>query len=176
MKLYYDSMRRVGAMPEYYFSREYFLTLKGLLGGGFLLAHVRAPSGGIVSSGMFTICSGVVQYHLSGNDIGEEGANGLKLLLHEVRNWAREQGYESLHLGGGVGAQNDPLFQFKSGFSPERAPFYTWRCVVNEAKYMEFCAQWEAINRLPADGLEGYFPAYRKLLPPAEASAARRCA
>jgi len=165
IQLYYDTMRRVGASPEYFFSREYFLSLQNLLGPRFLLAHVRSPSGEIVSSGIFTICKGIVQYHLSGNNIGEDGANALKLLLHEVRRWAKDQGCDYFHLGGGVGAKNDSLFQFKSGFSPRRATFHTWRLIVDEPVYQSLCRKWETQNQMLADPPRGYFPAYRKMLP-----------
>jgi hypothetical protein len=176
ISLYYDSMHRVAAGPEYFFSRSYFLSLQKLLGEKFLLAHVRSPSGTIVSSGIFTLCHGIVQYHLSGNNIGEEGTNALKLLLHGVRLWSKDQGYEQFHLGGGVGAQTDPLFQFKSGFSPARVPFYTWRYVVNEEKYADLNSRWERINRSLADSVDGYFPAYRKVLPPPAPGNLRVCA
>jgi len=166
--LYHDTMRRVGASPEYFFSQAYFVSLQKLLGERFLLAHVRSPAGRIVSSALFTICDGIVQYHLSGNNTDEEGSNALKLLLHSVRGWAQETGQEKFHLGGGVGAQNDPLFQFKSGFSPTRAPFYTWRYVVDAEKYNHLCSRWQQINRTPPESLQGYFPAYRKVRPPPE--------
>jgi lipid II:glycine glycyltransferase (peptidoglycan interpeptide bridge formation enzyme) len=174
--LYYDSMRRVGAGPEYFFSRSYFQSLQKLLGKEFLLAHVRSPSGAIVSSGIFTHSAGIVQYHLSGNNISEEGSNALKLLLHSMRLWSQQQGYVQFHLGGGVGAQNDPLFQFKSGFSPARARFYTWRYIVDEEKYAGLNLRWERINRALADSIDGYFPAYRKILPPPQTGTLRACA
>jgi hypothetical protein len=176
IKLYHDTMRRVGASPEYFFSREYFGSLQKLLGPRFLLAHVRSPSGQIVSSGFFTLCQGIAQYHLSGNNIGEEGANALKLLLHEVRQWAKEHGGEYFHLGGGIGAKSDFLFQFKSGFSSERAPFYTWRLIVDEPVYQRLCRKWEAQNQMLADSPQGYFPAYRKMLPAPVAQSQCQCA
>jgi len=174
--LYHDTMRRVGASPEYFFSHGYFVALQDLLGGRFLLAHVRSRTGHIVSSGLFTVSHGMMQYHLSGNNIGEEGANALKLLLHAMRSWGQANGLEKLHLGGGVGAQNDTLFQFKSGFSSARAPFYTWRYIVDEGKYAELCNRWQQLNHRSTESLGGYFPAYRKLPPPPAPRNERQCA
>ncbi len=174
--LYYETMRRVHASPEYFFSMDYFRSLQRLLGPRFMLAHVRSPAGEIVSSSIFTVCQGVVQYYLSGNNIGEEGANALKLLLHEVRGWAQATGQEKFHFGGGVGARKDSLFQFKSGFSSRRAPFYTWRMVVDDENYSRLCRRWERLNRVDADPIDGYFPAYRKMIPPQERQTERRCA
>jgi hypothetical protein len=69
-------------------------------------------------------------------------------------------------LAAGWGAQNDPLFQFKSGFSPARASFYTWRYIVNAEKYSQLCSRWQQINRIPPESMQGFFPAYRKVQPP----------
>jgi hypothetical protein len=166
VKIYHETMLRVRADPNYFFSEEYFHGLKAALGAGFMLAHVRNPAGEIVSSGIFTACSRIVQYHLSGNSLGGAGADGSKFLLHGIRQWAQEQGCDNFHLGGGVGAKNDSLFLFKSGFSSGRASFHTWRLVVDEPVYQRLCGKWEAQNKMPADSPRGYFPAYRKMLPP----------
>ncbi len=176
INIYHDTMLRVHAEPQYLFSEEYFRALRRVLGAGFVLAHVRNPSGEIVSSGIFTVCSGIVQYHLSGNSLGGQGSDGSKLLLHGMRKWAKERGLEKFHLGGGLGAKSDSLFNFKSGFSSGRATFSSWRLVVEQPVYDRLCRQWERQTRVVADSVTGYFPAYRKILPPPEASTERRCA
>ncbi len=176
VKIYHETMLRVRADPQYFFSQDYFRGLKTALGPGFVLAHVFNPAGEMVSSGIFTVCSGIVQYHLSGNSFGGQGSDGSKLLLHGVRQWAREHGSTHFHLGGGVGARNDSLFLFKSGFSSGRAQFHTWRLIVDAAAYQRLCQRWELLNRQPADAPEGFFPAYRKMLPAPAALGERQCA
>ncbi len=176
VKIYHETMLRVRADPNYFFSEEYFYGLQSALGAGFMLAHVRNPAGEIVSSGIFTTCSRIVQYHLSGNSLGGAGADGSKFLLHGIRQWAREQGFDYFHLGGGVGAKNDSLFMFKSGFSSGRATFHTWRLVVDEPVYQRLCRKWEAQHQMLADSPRGYFPAYRKMLPPPVVQTQRQCA
>jgi len=160
--LYHSTMRRVGASPEYFFSAQYFQRMQEALREKFHLAHVRSPAGTIVSSVLFTVCSGIVQYHLSGNNVENEGSNALKLLLHGIQVWAQQQGLDKFHLGGGLGAVQDALFQFKSGFSSLRAPFYSWRMIVDEKVCGILCRQWEKLNREEADSPEGFFPPYRK--------------
>jgi hypothetical protein len=176
VKIYHDTMVRVQAEPQYFFSEEYIRGLRGVLGPGFVLAHVRDPAGAIVSSGIFTVCSGIVQFHLSGSRLGSDGSDASKFLLHGIRNWTRQCGLEKFHLGGGVGAKNDSLFQFKSGFASGRARFYTWRVVMDSDAYYDLCEQWERRYLETADPLEGYFPAYRKLLPPPLQAVTRWCA
>jgi hypothetical protein len=162
LRLYHETMRRVGAAPEYFFPAWYFEQMQRALGPGFVLAHVRSPAGAIVSSGLFTVCTGIVQYHLTGNSLDQDGSEASKLLLHGVRRWAHQQGYEKFHLGGGVGARKDNLFLFKSGMSSGRAPFYSWRLIVDEAICGALCRQWEKLNQEPTDGPDGFFPPYRK--------------
>lgn len=176
MNIYHDTMLRVGAEPQYFFSEEYFRDFQRILGPGFVLAHARNPSGEIISSGIFTVCSDIVQYHLSGNILGGQGSDGSKLILHGIRKWAHENGLNKFHLGGGVGAKNDSLFNFKSGFSSGRAQYSTWRMVVDEAIYDRLCGQWERQNHAAADPIKGFFPAYRKMLPPPLVNLERRSA
>jgi len=176
VNIYHGTMLRVRADSNYFFSEEYFLGLKSALGAGFMLAHVRDPAGEIVSSGIFTNCTGIVQYHLSGNSLNGPGTDGSKFLLHGIRRWAKELGCDSFHLGGGVGAKNDSLFLFKSGFSSGRAAFHTWRLIVDEPVYQRLCRKWEKANQTLADTPQGYFPAYRKMLPTPAAPNERQCA
>jgi hypothetical protein len=176
MNIYHDTMLRVGAEPQYFFSEEYFRAFQRVLGPGFVLAHARSPAGEIISSGIFTVCSDIVQYHLSGNILGGQGSDGSKLILHGIRKWAREKGLSKFHLGGGVGAKNDSLFNFKSGFGSGRALYSTWRLVVDELVYGHLCQQWERQTRAAADPIKGFFPAYRKMLQPPPANHERRSA
>jgi len=176
IKIYHDTMHRVGADPHYFFSREYLSNFQRILGPGFVLAHIRSPAGEIVSSGIFTVCKGIVQYHLSGNKLGGQGSDGSKLLLHGIRSWAQSQGLDVFHLGGGVGGRDDTLFNFKSGFASGRANFCTWRLIVDEPAYLRLCRTWERLNCSLADSPAGFFPAYRKMLPGPPALNQQRCA
>jgi hypothetical protein len=54
----------------------------------------------------------------------------MTLVLDAVRAWGHEIGARVFHLGGGVGAQADTVFQFKTRFSPRRHPFATWRWII----------------------------------------------
>ena len=62
-----------------------------------------------------------------------------------------------LHLGGGLGGEEDSLFEFKSGFSDLFLNFKTWRFMADEASYDSI---------VEARGLTSYsntefFPLYR---------------
>jgi hypothetical protein len=160
-EIYLETMGRVGADPMYFFSREYFLGLRRALGNRLHLCVVRIQ-GEVACAGLFTEVCGVVQYHLSGTRERFVSSFPTKIMLDFVRSWAKERGNRIFHLGGGVGGHQDSLFNFKSGFSKLRSPFYTWRIIIDETNYGRLKESWASRSgRLP-DGPEGFFPAYRK--------------
>lgn len=162
VSLYRETMERVGAQQSYFFDRLYFQQLLSDLNPDAHL-FVCLYEKSVVCGGVFIECDGIVQYHLSGtvNDFLKQAP--MKLLLDEVRLWATQRGATVFHLGGGVGAQEDSLFQFKAGFSDRRHDFKMWRWVVDPDAYKSLC---EAKTRWNKDhgvrvASTGYFPEYR---------------
>lgn len=160
-ELYIETMRRVEATDEYFFPWEYFDRLRQSLGDRLHLCLVHID-GEIAAGGLFSEVEGTVQYLFSGTGNEFLAQQPSKLMLDFMRHWAKDRGNRRMHLGAGVGGGRDSLFEFKAGFSKLRAPFYTWRVVVDPAAYAERTACWEARHGATADGLEGFFPAYRK--------------
>lgn len=163
IKAYSENMRRIGADDNYFFPKTYFEELRRALGSRIHLCTVSIDNQ-IACAGIFTESCGIVQYHLSGTKDAFYKQYPTKLMLDFVRNWAKERGNKFFHLGGGLGAQEDSLFYFKSGFSDLRSTFYTWRIIVNELAYQKEVASWEEMSKCVADSCAGYFPAYRKKL------------
>ncbi len=161
LQIYWQSMERCQADDYYYFSREYFTQFREALGEHLHLCIVKLDEQ-VACAGLFTEINGIVQYHLSGTktDFMKQYPN--KIMLDYVRRSAKERGNRYLHLGGGVGGQADSLFKFKAGFSKVRHSFYTWRAITDKYAYAEMVRQWEIKNGLTADGMDGFFPAYRK--------------
>ena len=75
--------------------------------------------------------------------------------------WAKERGNRLMHLGGGVAGAQDKLFDFKTGFSKLRSPFYTWRLVSDPEVYARLCQKWELATGKTANPPDLFFPAYR---------------
>jgi len=160
--LYNRTMDSVNAADQYYFGIEYFKRLKKALEEKIFLCVVKEKPGNVVAAGLFTECSGIVQYHLSGTLRDPEHKNTTKLMLEYVTNWAKERGNRYFHLGGGVGSEEDSLFFFKSGFSKLLSEFYTWRMIVNEDIYQECVEIWEERSGREGIELPDFFPVYRK--------------
>jgi pyridoxal phosphate-dependent aminotransferase EpsN len=162
VSLYRETMRRVHAEPAYFFGEDYFEQLVHQL-GPVLQLFVAVIGDEVAAAGLFTICDGVVQYHLGGTRDKFLTLSPMTLIFDTVRLWGNEIGARVLHLGGGVGAKEDSLFHYKAGFSNRRHRFTTWRWIVAPDVYRDLCTRQARMNQL--QGLEpastGYFPAYR---------------
>ncbi len=160
--MYHETMERVGAAPEYFFPRDYlasWLAYPHPLAHLFIARLEETP----ISAAMLTACDGIAQYYLGGtaNDFTRIGPN--KLVIDFLREWAIAQGAHTLHLGGGVGAQEDSLYHFKCGFSHRRHRFAVWRWIVNEDRYRRLCEERRQANQRAGlrETSTGFFPQYR---------------
>ncbi|PYK92214.1 MAG: hypothetical protein DME40_05215 [Verrucomicrobia bacterium] len=161
--LYHETMRRVKAEQSYFFDATYFSDLAKNLGPVLKLFIVKMPDGEVISGGLFTLCDGIVQHHLGGTRDTAVKLSPMVLVLETVRRWANENGAHTFHLGGGVGAKPDSLFQFKAHFSRQRHKFATWRWIVAPQVYTQLSLQkdrWNSKCGLRAISAS-FFPAYR---------------
>lgn len=175
--IYRESMRRVGALGSYFFDQSYFDLLARELGDTLHL-FLAMKDGEIAAAILCTICGGIVQDHLGGTRSKFLPYSPDRLVVDSARAWAKEAGAHTYHLGGGVGAQIDSVFKFKTGFTRRSHAFSTFRWVLRPDVYDELCAS--AARSKQAAGMEmvsaRYFPAYRcparapltdRVLPPA---------
>ena len=161
VSVYQETMARLNAASRYWFDKSYFCRLLNMSGAE---THVFMAmyEGEMGAFGFFTLCNGIVQYHLAGTRTKFLRFSPMKLLLDEVRSWAVDQGARFLHLGGGVGGRQDSLFHFKAGFSDRRHAFVTWRWILDPRRYAVLCEARRAVTGGGLDALtQGYFPAYR---------------
>jgi sugar O-acyltransferase (sialic acid O-acetyltransferase NeuD family) len=160
--IYHQTMRRVRAGPAYFFEPEYFSRLASGLGPALEL-FVVTWDGVVIAGGLFTLCDGIVQYHLGGTSDAFVKLGPTALLFDTVRRWAIDRGARVMHLGGGVGSKEDTLLHFKAGFSERRHTFETWRWVTEPGAYRELCEGNARLNL--EDGVQrvsrDYFPQYR---------------
>lgn len=135
--IYYETMDRVNATSNYYFSKEYFYAF--LNNPDFeakLLIAVKKDK--VIAGAIFTMTEKIMQYHLAGTTEAFIRETPMKLILDEARLLGNETAAENLHLGGGVGGHDDDsLFRFKSGFSKDFKQFSVWKFIVNQKAYNE---------------------------------------
>lgn len=161
IELYKETMQRVSATDSYHFSHQWFHQFRAALGDQLHLGVVTSPTGELASASLFTERCGVLQYHLSATASGYLRLSPAKLLLARVRDWAKDRGNHTFHLGGGVGGGSDSLFRFKSGFSKQCHSFFLSRMVIDRQRYQVLAPGQSTVPKEPASPAARFFPAYR---------------
>lgn len=156
--IYYTTMDRVGATEDYYYDSSYFDYLLSQMSDTIHLFTCK-DGDTVACVGLFGTCKGMIQYHLAGTAPEYLRLAPMKLMIDTVREWGNQQGAHTFHLGGGVGARRDSLYEFKMGFCGREHTFSGWKYVANPPAYREIC---DAVQRHTGIKPEGsYFPAYR---------------
>ena len=158
--LYHETMTRNDAADYYFFDVADFWRLREALDGKVHLLVTRL--GDVVgAAGLFTEYDGIVQEHLVATNHALAHISPYKVLVDDTYAWAKKRGNTVFHLGGGRGAHEDSLFEFKRRFSRRLHPFYTGRWILDRAA----CRDLVEMRRSAATGggiLDpGYFPRYR---------------
>jgi len=148
-------MGRLKAKPYYLFSREYLEHLMRARNYEALI-YVARQAGQAAAMAIFIRTRGIVQYHLSCSRDGVTRYPATKLIIDRAIRDAIQEGGHWVHLGGGLGGQDDSLFRFKRGFSNVILPFRVWRWVIRLADYDRLARH--AFRGVPTGD---YFPIYR---------------
>jgi len=149
---YEDTMARTGAGSFYFFPGAYWEALRRDV--PLVLVEVRRE-GRLLAAVLGMGRRPWLHYHLGGSTEDGRGSGASHLALLGLATWGREQGYELLHLGGGVGGRADSLFEYKLRFAPEgRVDVWIGRAVHDAPRY-------HALTGADAVDWDGFFPAYR---------------
>ena len=116
MEIYNQTMDRDNADEYYYFNKDFYESILYDLKQQAMWFYAVAEEK-IIAMSIFLFTNGRMHYHLSGSLTDYRSMAPTNLILYEAAMWACEQGYECLHLGGGVGASCDSLYRFKKAFN-----------------------------------------------------------
>jgi len=165
IRMYNETMKHRDAAAYYYFPKSYYIRCKELFPDAIKL-YIAEKNGELLSASFFLLTNNIIQYHLSGTPRKYLKYAGAKLIIDEVRRWGMDHGFTWLHLGGGVGSKENPLFRFKAGFSKLRLPFEVVRLVAKPdiyARLIEKRSEWVRING-GKEQADVFFPLYRRPL------------
>jgi hypothetical protein len=153
-RLYEETMRSRDAAPFYFFGDAYWSALAGPLRERTVLVDALVGRR-TVASVLLLASPPWLHYHLgaSAADAGAQGAPHAALLA--AAEYGQREGYEHLHLGGGVGGRRDSLLEYKLRFAPASLiPAFVGKYVNDRRRYRELAG---------ADaGVDGFFPRYRR--------------
>jgi hypothetical protein len=153
IRIYEKTMKRVGATAQYHFSSVYYRTLFSRSTIFQPKLYFASREGVLLAGAIFLVANNTIQYHLSGAEDSPISGSASRMIIDHVRAEHSNSNHDHLHLGGGLGAAEDSLFRFKSGFSKQRHVFSVWRCIVDKPVYLELSHG--------RDNRNDYFPAYR---------------
>jgi hypothetical protein len=159
VSLYEETMTRVHAAPEYFFDQDYFRDLRDAVGERAHLMTVLDEDHHPVAGSVLLTTGGIMQAHLAGSRTTRRREEPFPFMIHEAVRWGRSYGCTAFQLGGGVGGQEDSVFDFKKGFSPNRHDFHTLRIVLDAEAYREMALKADPTAD-PCDH-RGFFPRYR---------------
>jgi Acetyltransferase (GNAT) domain len=163
LAVYYSTMERRNASPDYYFPRALFTGLREHLPEHVVFFHALHENQ--VVSTELQLISETHTYAFLGGTI----AKGLSLransvLRHRTNVWGSEHGKSHMVFGGGH-RENDSLFSYKKRFAPQSLMMFRVGIrVFNPDQYMrliELRRVWAVGQGQPWVPIKGFFPAYR---------------
>jgi serine/alanine adding enzyme len=151
VELYEETMRRAQASPFYFFPERYWRELAR----DVLLVRVDVREGDrLLASALGMGEPPWLHYHLGART--EDAGGASHRALYELAAWGQSHGFDTLHLGGGVGGRPDSLFEFKRRFAPDGCvPVSIGKAVHDAERYLRLAGA-DAVD------WDGFFPAYRE--------------
>ena len=136
-------MERLSAKKFLYFNMEYFTTL---CRNDFVkLFFIIDGCSQTILSGIIILCDTEhkrLYHHLSFRNAEAENLHSMEYMIYATAEWAKANGYESMHLGGG----SCSLHRFKDGCTDKRVEYYVGNRIYSPTKYKiladKFCKKY----------------------------------
>jgi serine/alanine adding enzyme len=136
----------------YRFSKEFLLDNFHKLKGKIFLAYALYD-GKVISIAIFLLSEHYIHYHLAANDMDYNSVPANDLLLYEVAEFGKRNGFKYLMLGGAGG--NVAIHSHKKGFTKESVfDFYKGKRICNPEIYEKLLINCEKVDL-------SFFPSYR---------------
>lgn len=157
--MYNNTMDKDNATDYYYFDQEFYNSILTELRFNTLIFY-SVYEGKIIAMSIIMFANGKMHYHLSASNRDYQRFAPTNLLLYEAASWGSENGFETFHLGGGLGGKEDNLYKFKKSFNKDsNTNFAVGRKIFNSSQYAKLISIREEDESF--DGNSNYFPLYR---------------
>ncbi|WP_312193253.1 GNAT family N-acetyltransferase [Exiguobacterium sp.] len=156
--LYQMTMDKHQADARYYFDQTYFDHFAdGRINNVLLLAE---HDGRIIAGCIVLTGRQFAHYHLGASDPASLVLRPNHLLFAEMIRWAKQAGFQALHLGGGTTRSNtDSLLAYKRSFSANQTFFGLGTSILDATIYERLTRQFE--RQHPETQMGHWFPLYR---------------
>lgn len=154
--MYNDTMDKDEADDYYYFDEKFYDSILYSLEMNHLIFYAVYENK-IISMAIILFTNGQMHYHLSASNSDYRKLAASNYLLYMVSKWGNENGFQTLHLGGGVGGNEDSLFNFKKKFNKSSTTkFSIGMKIFDEKKYNYLVGLHSDIDKN-----SHFFPLYR---------------
>lgn len=159
IKLYDVTMDRDDAKDYYYFEKNFYDSILLDLRYNSLIFYAMYE-GEIISMAIILFSNKQMHYHLSASEKKYMNLAPNNLLLYEAACWGCENGYKTLHLGGGLASKEDNLFRFKKSFNKNSNTYFSiGRKIFDKERYDDLVRIRK--NDKSFKGNAEFFPIYR---------------
>lgn len=164
-KVIYDStMTAINAKSYYFFEKEYYQCFLKELKYNALVFYALYK-GQIIAMSIILLCNKKMHYHLSGSVNEYRHLAPTNLLLYEAALWGYENGFETFHLGGGLGSHEDSLYKFKKSFNKKTCNTFSMGKKIFDGTAYDFLVSKRSnlmkLCKKVDDDLD-FFPKYRE--------------
>ena len=160
LSIYNENMCRLNANATYIFTEEYLITLLNSKEFDARLYFVINENGYPICGTIIVFTNQLIQGHLIATREEFRSVSPAKLLVDEISLIGREKGMRYYNLGGGLGYQEDSLYQWKLTFSNLTLQHKTWRYIVDPLAYNSMLDRYNVDSQSNID----FFPLYRSTL------------
>lgn len=161
--IYYETMQRRKANPEYYFGKEFFERIISQLRDSYLIFNAYYKEE-IISTELVLISNENIYSFLGGTREKYFILRPNDLLKHEIIRWGVNNKKKNYILGGGYSG-NDGIYLYKKSFAPKgEIEFSVAEIIINDNYYKELeklRLEKESKNGIPWIPRKDYFPSYR---------------
>lgn len=155
--LYESTMNKDEATDYYYFDDNFYKSILDDLKYNMMFFYA-VKENNVIAMAMILLANKQMHYHLSASNPEYNRYAPSNLMLNEAANWGVENGFESFHLGGGLGSTEDSLYKFKSSFNKNsNTSFSIGKKIFDDGIYNELVG----IRKDGKPISENYFPLYR---------------
>lgn len=157
--IYNETMSKNAADPYYYFQDSFYDSIMKDLKDNALIFYCHIGNE-IIAATIFLLCNGQMHAHLGGTKTQYLPYSPDTILTYKSALWGYENGYRTLHLGGGVSGREDSLFRFKSDFNKKSTRvFAIGKKVFNRGIYESLVKMRQKKDKHSLN--PDYFPQYR---------------
>lgn len=136
IRLYNSTMDTKEAKDYYYFEKDFFTSILYDLKYHSSIFYAVDEKEKVIAMAIFLFTNRKINCFLSASDKELDNFALTNLIMYEVACWGSENGYKTLHMGGGVGGKEDSLYNFKKAFNKNsETNFLIGKKIFNEEKY-----------------------------------------